>query len=91
MQLRRVGKGAKRRAHHLSTVAGSRVGTLRFAHPVGCSTGFAATIRRLSHGTATNGVSNTCGSDVRSGLLRRCSSMKFTKAFTRAGRCLRLG
>ena len=38
----------------------------------------------------TNGASSNCASDVKSGLLRRRSSMKFTKTFTRAGRCLRL-
>ncbi|MFK4679969.1 phosphotransferase system HPr (HPr) family protein [Bradyrhizobium diazoefficiens] len=32
-QRRRVGKGATRRAHHLSTIATEVVGTLRFAHP----------------------------------------------------------
>ncbi|MEY9400603.1 hypothetical protein ABIF66_011409 [Bradyrhizobium japonicum] len=33
LRSRRVGKGAQRRAHHLSAVATELVGTLRFTHP----------------------------------------------------------
>jgi hypothetical protein len=33
MRTHRVGKGASRRAHHLSASASDMVGTLRFAHP----------------------------------------------------------
>jgi len=33
MRTRRVGKGASRRAHHLSASASEVVGTLRFAYP----------------------------------------------------------
>ena len=46
--------------------------------------------RAACMGRPTNGASNAEGSDVRSGLPRRCSSMKFTNAFTRAASCLRL-